>query len=256
MTDLIQTSEADHVLKVVINRPDKKNALTHEMYEALVAAFERLDAEDDLRVLYITGTEDCFTAGNDMGDFLQNPPKDSNSPVSQFLGHLLNARKPIVVAANGAAVGVGTTMLLHCDLVYLGESAKLQMPFVSLGLCPEAGSSFLLPEVIGHQRASQLLMLSDTFGAEQAMQWGLANQVFADSDYQAKAYEKACQLAAQPPESVRLTKAFLKQPKRDMVARAMGEEGSTFIQRLGSDEAREAMTAFVEKRQPDFSKFS
>ncbi len=252
----IVTSERDGILEISIDRPDRRNALTHAMYRDLTAALQRAESEDAIRVVLVTGTRDCFTAGNDMTDFLQNPPTGDDSPVMHFLAALPAMAKPLVAAVNGPAVGVGTTMLLHCDLVYLGASARLQMPFVNLGLCPEAGSSLLLPLLMGHHRAAELLMLGETLDAQRALDFGMANAVFGEEDYLEKAREQALRLAAQPPASVRLTKAFLKQGHRDELSARMNEEGKVFMERLSSPEAREAMQAFMEKRKPDFSRFS
>lgn len=254
-SDIIQTSVDGYILKISINRPDKKNALTNEMYTALTAALQRLDAEDSLRVGFITGTEDCFTSGNDLVDFLQVPPTSDDSPVMRFLAQLPAQKKPLVAAVNGAAVGVGTTMLLHCDLVYAAPEAKFQMPFVNLGLCPEAGSSLLLPMVAGYQRAAELLMLGEMFSAEQALSYGLVNQIF-EEDYQGQALARAKALAERPPQSVRLTKALLKQAYMGSLKSIMADEGANFTRMLREPAAVEAMSAFMQKRKPDFSKLS
>lgn len=243
------------ILRVAFNRPEKKNALTHAMYTAVADAIDRVENDPGLRVLFLTGTADCFTSGNDMVDFMQNPPSGGGSPVMRFLNGIRSMTKPLVAAVNGPAVGVGTTLLLHCDLAYAGRGAKFQMPFVSLGLCPEAGSSLLVPMMVGHRKAAQLLMLAETFGAEDARDYGFVNAVFDDADYQQKAWEKAEQLAAQPPASVRLAKAQMK-ATFPQLAEVMMKEGAEFISRLGSPEAMEAMGAFMQKRKPDFSKFS
>lgn len=253
--EYVLVTQEDGVMEIRINRPDRKNALTHGMYDALTTALVAADTDPAVRVALITGTEDCFTAGNDMVEFLQNPPAGDDSPVMRFLAQLLAQEKPLVAAVNGPAVGVGTTLLLHCDLVYCARSARLQMPFVSLGLCPEAGSSLLLPMIMGHPRAAELLMLSETFSGEEAVNLGIANAVFEDEDYLAEARGRALRLARQPAASVRLTKAFLRGPTREAVAAHMKLEGDNFLARLGSPEAREAMTAFMEKRKPDFSQF-
>lgn len=243
------------ILHVALNRPEKKNALTHAMYTALADAIDRVENDPGLRVLFLTGTADCFTSGNDMLDFMHNPPSGGGSPVMRFLQGLLTAKKPVVAAVNGPAVGVGTTLLLHCDLAYAGRNARFQMPFVSLGLCPEAGSSLLLPMMVGHRKAAQLLMLSETFGAADALGYGFVNEVFDDADYQQKAFAKAEQLAAMPPASVRLAKAQMK-ASFPQLADVMAKEGAEFLRRLGSPEAMEAMSAFMQKRKPDFSKFN
>jgi len=243
------------VLRVALNRPEKKNALTHAMYTAMSDAIDRVEQDPGLRVLLLTGTADCFTSGNDMLDFMTNPPAGGGSPVMRFLEGIRRMAKPLVAAVNGPAVGVGTTLLLHCDLAYAGRSAKLQMPFVSLGLCPEAGSSLLVPMMVGQRKAAQLLLLGETFSAEEAREYGFVNAVFDDADYQQKAMEKAQQLAAQPPASVRLAKAQMR-ASFPQLSEVMMKEGAEFIARLKSPEAMEAMSAFMQKRKPDFSRFS
>ena len=250
----VVVEQHDHILRVALNRADKKNALTHGMYTALADAIDRLNAEPGLRVLFLTGTADCFTSGNDMVDFMNNPPQSAESPVSRFLNAIRTSAKPIVAAVNGPAVGVGTTMLLHFDLVYAGAGARFQMPFVSLGLCPEGGSSLLLPLLVGHRRAAELLMLGSSFGAADALQYGLVNAVFDDADYQQQAWAKAVQLAAQPPASVRLAKQQMR-AAFPQLAEVMAAEGAAFMSRLKSPEAMEAVGAFLQKRKPDFSRF-
>lgn len=251
----IVVSREGGIMEISICRPDRRNALTHPMYTAMTDALAQADADPAVRVVLLTGTQDCFTAGNDMVEFLQNPPAGNDSPVMRFLEQISNQKKPVVAAVNGAAVGIGTTMLLHCDLIYCGRGARLQMPFVSLGLCPEAGASYLLPQIMGHPRAAQLLMLAETFTGEQAVEYGLANAVFDDGEFLQQAREAAARLAAMPPASVRMTKAFLRDAQRETVAKQMRAEGDAFLARLGAPEAREAMTAFMEKRKPDFSRF-
>ncbi len=252
----IMTRQDGHVLEIRIERPERKNALRQAMYSALTEALNAGEADPNVRVMLITGTEDCFTAGNDMEDFLNNPATDEDTPVMRFLNLLPVLTKPLMAAVNGPAVGVGTTLLLHCDLVYLGADARLQLPFVNLGLCPEAGSSLLLPQIVGYQRAAELLLLGEAFGADKARELGLANDVFASADYQHRAREKAHQLAKQPAAAVRLTKHLLKQHQREQLQQQMAEEGKAFGERLTSPEAREAIQAFMEKRQPDFTQFS
>ncbi|OQX34995.1 MAG: hypothetical protein B0D91_11600 [Oceanospirillales bacterium LUC14_002_19_P2] len=159
MTDSIQTDLAERILQIRIVRPERKNALTHTMYDALTAALLQADDQSDIRAIFITGTDDCFTSGNDVQDFLSHPPSGPDSPVFRFMRTLQQCRKPVIAAVNGAAVGIGATLLLHCDLVYAGPDAKLQMPFVKLGLCPEYASSLLLPTLVGHRRATELLLL-------------------------------------------------------------------------------------------------
>ena len=251
----IVVTENAGVLEISIRRPERKNALTHAMYTAINKAFEHAEATPSVRAVLMTGTEDCFTSGNDMVDFLQSPPIGDEAPVMIFLGKLATFQKPLIAAVNGPAVGVGTTMLLHCDLVYLGESAKLQMPFTSLGLCPEAGSSYLLPMLMGHQRAAELLMLGETIDARRACELGIANAVLADADYQAHARKQAARVVAQPAAAVRLTKQLMREAFMATLRGHMKTEGDAFAKRLVSPEAREAMQAFMEKRKPDFSRF-
>lgn len=255
MSDHILTSTANGICKIQMNRPDKKNALTTAMYTAISDALEQADADPKVRVAFITGTEDCFTSGNDVVDFMQNPPSGDNSPVFRFLRVISTYKKPIVAAVNGPAVGVGTTMLLHCDLIYAAESAVFQAPFVSLGLCPEAASSLLLPNLVGLPKAAEILMLCEPFNAEKALQYGIINDVLPENGYQALAYKKAEKLAAQPAAAVRLTKQLLRKNNQALTQTVITEEGQQFGAMLRSPEATEAMSAFLQKRKPDFTKF-
>jgi len=255
-TDLIQTELNDGVLSLRINRPEKKNALNLAMYASLAAALRAADLNAAVRAVVISGTDDCFTSGNDLADFLSAPPTGMDSPVMQFLLAISEARKPLVAAVNGAAVGVGVTMLLHCDLVYAGNSATFQMPFVSLGLCPEAGSTLLLPRIMGHQRAAELLLLGETFTAEKACSLQIVTSVHEDAGVQAIACSRALQLAAQPAAAVRLAKSLLKREYAAQLRETIAEEGAQFMARLKSPEAAEALQAFMQRRKPDFSRFS
>ena len=254
--DHILTELQEGVLLVRFNRPDKKNALSLAMYEALVAALERADREDGVRVVLLAGNGGDFTSGNDLADFLQSPPTGPESPVLRFLAAISVARKPIVAAVEGMAVGVGVTMLLHCDLVYAGEGAVFQAPFVNLGLCPEAGSTLLLPRMMGHQRAAELLLLGEPFSAQRAREVGIVNAVFPDGAVVASARSKAMQLAAQPPAAVRLAKELLKRDMASAVGDTILHEGTCFLERLKSSEAAEALQAFMQRRKPDFSRFN
>lgn len=255
-TPHILEERGNGVLTLRIQRPDKKNALTVAMYDRLREAVAAADADPDVRAILITGTADCFTAGNDLQDFLNNPPQGESSPVTRFLNALVRTQKPLVAAVEGVAVGIGTTMLLHCDLVYAGENARLQLPFVNLALVPEAGSSRLLPEMLGHRRAAELLMLGDMFDARRAVELGIVNATCPDGNAYAHAYERAQALAAKPPEALRLTKELMKRGQREMVRDQMQVESALFAERLASPEAREAMLAFMERRKPDFSRFN
>ncbi len=250
-------SENQHgVLRVEICRPDKKNALTGPMYTLLADTFEAAERDNTVRVVLIHGQTNVFTAGNDLGDFLDNPPLGEDAPVFRFLNAFRVLSKPFIAAVAGAAVGVGTTMLLHCDLVYAGENAKFQLPFVNLGLCPEAASSLLLPALIGHTRAAEILLLGDAFGAEKAREIGLVNAVLPADSVLEHAMTQARRLAAQPAASVRLTKQLMKRSQFALIEQTMQEEGRHFKARLVSPEAKEAFGAFLEKRKPDFSKFA
>jgi enoyl-CoA hydratase/carnithine racemase len=254
MSQHILTYTHDAVLRIQINRPDKKNALTLAMYEAMTEALLAAEADPAVRVILFAGADSCFTAGNDLADFLNNPPSGEDSPVFRFLKTLLAAQKPLLAAVHGVAVGIGVTMLLHCDLVWAGPSARFQVPFVNLGLTPEAASSLILPQLIGHRRAAELLLLGETFDAETALAVGLVNGLRADSELDAYVLHKAQALAAKPPTAVRLSKQLMKRWPAAAVQQAMSAEGEIFIARLHSPEAREAITAFFERRQPDFSR--
>ena len=244
----IVTEVKNNILRIEINRPHKKNALTIAMYAALAEAIERAEADDGVRVIFLHGTADCFTAGNDLQDFTDYKPDGGVRFVNPFLAALPKAAKPLVAAVGGIAVGIGTTMLLHCDLVYAGQSARFRLPFVNLGLCPEAASSYLLPRLVGHQRAAELLLLGEVFSADQAREIGLVNAVFPDTELIDKAYARARQLAQQPPASVRVTKALLKRSISENTSDAMAQEMKHFTERLGSAECREALSAFFEGR--------
>ena len=250
---LIETR--DRVMRVEIARPDKKNALTQEMYKEMADALAAADGDPAVRVVLLHGARDCFTAGNDLKDFLNRPPHSETSPTTRFLRGIATFGKPLLAAVNGAAVGIGTTMLLHCDLVYAAPGARFQMPFVPLGLVPEAGSSFLLPYVAGYQRAAELLLLGQPFDADKAYLAGFVNAIVPEAELFERARAGALAIAALPPEALRETKALMKGRFRKRVAEAMADEGKVFSERLTSPEAREAMTAFFEKRKPDFSRF-
>lgn len=254
--DLIQTDLLDGVLTVKINRPEKKNALNVAMYGALADALERADENPAIRVVLLCGCDDCFTSGNDIADFVNFPPTGPDSPVLRFLNAITLAVKPIIAAVSGSAVGVGTTLLLHCDLVYAADTAVFQMPFVALGLCPEAGSTLLLPQLMGHQRASELLLLGEVFTATRAEQLGIVTAVVPQADLLQTSRAKALQVAAQPAAAVRLTKSLLKRGNAGKIQETTMFEIRCFLERLTSPEAREALQAFMERRKPDFSKFA
>ncbi|MBM3392892.1 MAG: enoyl-CoA hydratase [Alphaproteobacteria bacterium] len=255
MSENIVTELAAGVLRIEMRRPEKKNALTGPMYAAMADALERAAREDAVRVVLIHGQPEMFTAGNDLGDFLNGPTDDPDRPVFRFLRNIAAAEKPLVAAVSGNAVGVGTTMLLHCDLVYAGENARFQLPFVNLALCPEAASSLLLPRLVGHPRAAELLFFGEPFGATEAHEIGLANAVLPDAGVLAHALERAQKLATLPAASLRETKRLLKQAVAALVPQTMRDEGEIFKRQLASPAAKEAFSAFLEKRKPDFSKF-
>jgi enoyl-CoA hydratase/carnithine racemase len=255
MTDNIVTTIADRVLHIQMNRPEKKNALSLTMYTAITQALEAARRDSAVRVITITGTEGCFTSGNDVADFLANPPSGSDSPVIRFLEALIAADQPVIAVVNGLAVGIGVTMLLHCDLVYAAESATFQLPFVNLGLVPEAASSMLLPRMAGYHRAAEMLLLGDRFDARTALEAGLVNSLHPESALAGVVKERAAALVAKAPASIRMTKALLKRDLESVPAR-MAEEGRCFGQQLKSPEVREAVEAFIERRKPDFSRFA
>ena len=250
----VAATRAGAVLHLELDRPDKKNALTGAMYGALADAVEAAADDASVRAVVLSGRGGVFTAGNDLGDFLMSPPTGEDSVVFRFLRAAAAFPKPLVAAIEGPAIGIGTTILLHCDLAYAAPDARFKMPFVDLGLVPEAASSLLLPMGAGPMRAAELLLFGETFSADVAREAGLVNEVVENPA--ARAMERAQTLAAKPPEAVRLTKALLRRPQADAVARVMREEGALFIDRLASPEAQEAFSAFFEKRAPDFSRFA
>ncbi|HTW68708.1 MAG TPA: enoyl-CoA hydratase [Acetobacteraceae bacterium] len=255
MADTVVVSQDGSVVEIRLNRPEKKNALTRAMYEAVSAALERAEADAAIRVALLTGTGDAFTSGNDVKDFQERGADRAPRGGSRFLPVISSFQKPLIAAVNGAAIGVGTTMLLHCDLVLAARSARFVMPFTNLGLVPEAASTLLVPRLLGHQRASALLLLGEPLDAETAFAWGLVNRVVDDASLMSVAYETAQRLAALPPQAVRLTKRLLKHGAPDVAGR-IEEEIALFGERLASPEAQEAFAAFMEKRKPDFSRFS
>jgi enoyl-CoA hydratase/carnithine racemase len=224
------------------------------MYLGMIEALEQAENDSAVRVVLITGTQDCFTAGNDLMDFANAKPGET-SPAIVYLQTLAAAQKPVVAAVAGVAVGIGTTMLLHCDLVYAAPDARFQLPFVNLGLCPEAGSSVMLPELMGHRRAAELLLFGEPFSSEKALELGIINAVYPGGELLEAATAKARQLAEKPPSALRTTKALLKRSAAAAIAEAMARETEKFAALLQGPEAREAMMAFMQRRKPDFSKF-
>jgi enoyl-CoA hydratase/carnithine racemase len=252
----VQVTTADRITTIRLDRPDKKNALTFEMYGAMGGALEAAAADPAVRAVVIAGSRECFTAGNDLGDFARVARGGATTEPSAafgFLRSLASFDKPLVAAVAGVAIGVGTTMLLHCDLVYAAPNARFKVPFVDLGLVPEAGSSILLPLIVGPRRAAQLLLLGEQLDAPTARDWGLVTGV-AD-DFEAVAFAAARRLAASAPAALRITKSLVRRGHHDAVLEAMRIEGEAFAERLRSPEAMEAFQAFAERRAPDYTRF-
>ena len=249
----ILTEKEGGVLRIEISRPEKKNAITAAMYQVMARALADGDADPQVRVSLIHGSPGIFTAGNDLGDFMVNPPADENAPVFQFLLAISSASKPLLAAVNGAAVGVGTTMLLHCDLVYAGQSALFRLPFVSLGLCPEAASSYLLPALAGYQRAAEKMLLGEPFGAAEAREIGFVNEVLPDAEVLDRARAQARKLAALPAAALVTTKALMKRGMRAHITDQLREEAGHFRRLLASPEAAAAFAAFFTRAKPDSS---
>jgi enoyl-CoA hydratase/carnithine racemase len=250
---LILTRTENRIAFVELARLDKKNALTADMYVKFAEALAGADADPQARCILLHGAPDCFTAGNDLGDFLKRPP-GAEPPVVALFKVLPDLSKPVVAAVGGPAVGIGTTLLLHCDFVYAADNARFQLPFVPLGIVPEFASTYLLPLLAGYQRAAELLLLGQPFTAEKAREAGIVTAVFSQISLFDEAKKTAALLAALPPESLRLTKRLLKKRYGQAVAETIAEETRIFSERLGSPEAKEAMSAFLEKRKPDFSR--
>ena len=253
MSDILTHQDAG-VLTRTFNRVERKNSINVAMYDALATALEKAAGDAATRVVVIQGHETIFSAGNDIEDFLKNKPAGMDSPVFRFLRGIATFPKPLVAAVCGPAVGVGTTLLFHCDLVYAGDNAAFSMPFVNLGLVPEAASSLLVPQMFGYHRSAEALLLGEPFMAEAALEVGLVNRVVPPSEANALAQAQARKLAAKPLSSLIATKQLMKGGQQKAVLERMGEEGAQFGRMLGEPAAREAMTAFMEKRKPDFSK--
>ncbi|MGB3797001.1 MAG: enoyl-CoA hydratase [Alteraurantiacibacter sp.] len=253
MSGTVDITQDGGVLTLLMNRPDKKNALTDAMYGAMADAMERAESDAATRVVVIRGAGDLFCAGNDIGDFLQSSGRVGEANVFRYIRLLGTFAKPLVAGVQGHAVGIGTTMLLHSDYVVLAQDAKLSTPFAGLGLVPEAASSLLLPATIGHQRAFAMLAMGERMSAQDAQAAGLANSVVSNTDLDASVAAVANRIAALPPGAIQATKALMRDP--GLVAAKMEAEIEIFAQRLQSDEAREAFTAFMEKREPDFTRF-
>jgi enoyl-CoA hydratase/carnithine racemase len=255
VSELIQTRRDGAVAVIAINRPDKKNALTAAMYTGLTEALQAASADDGVRVALLHGQGGAFSAGNDLADFAAARPDPDDTPSMRFLREIAHFEKPLVAAVEGVAVGIGTTMLLHCDLVYAAPQTRFTLPFVNLAVVPEAASSYLLPRIAGWQRAAELLMLGEPFSAEQALSAGIINAIVHPERLMETATETARKLAAKPPLALRETKRLMKRPQMEQIEGAMRAEARVFAQCLTSLEAKEAFAAFFEKRKPDFSRF-
>jgi len=256
MSESVRIRQADGVFHIEMARPEKKNALTAAMYRTMADALAGAEADPAVRVILISGAGGNFTAGNDLADFLDKPPMDESAPVYRFIEGFARLQKPFVAAVEGVAIGIGTTMLLHCDLAYAGSGARFALPFANLGLTPEAASSLLLPLCIGHARAAEMLMLGEAFSAQVALDVGIVNAVLPDAQVLDHALERCRKLTTQPAASLRLTKQLMKRAQQALVRETMSFEAEVFRQRLESPEAKEAFAAFFAKRKPDFSKFN
>ena len=258
----IRTATFNKVLTIEIARPEKKNALTQAMYSAMADALIAANSDAGVRAVLITGQPGVFTSGNDIEDFMQRPPAGGEGgegapvpPVIRFMHALVDFEKPVVAAVTGAAVGIGTTMLLHCDLVYVSDESRLAMPFVSLGLVPEYASSLLLPALLGHVKAAEKLMLGEPFSGSDAVDCGIANAVLPAAEVVNHARRMAERFNNLPPQAVRETKRLMREPQKARIREVMAAESALFGARLRSPEAMEAFQAFFQKRKPDFSQF-
>ncbi len=252
MTSILHNQEHG-VLTLTLNRVDKKNALTAQMYAALAEHLVHAQATDDVRVVLLQGHETAFSAGNDIADFLRQPPANVDSPVSRFLRGIATFPKPLLASVCGPAVGVGTTMLLHCDLVYAGDNAAFSMPFVNLGLCPEAASSLLAVQLMGYQRAAEALLMGEPFMVETALELGLISRVLPPAEVNAYAQQQAQKMARKPLASLVQTKRLMKSASTTAVLSQMDEEAAVFSRMLKEPAAIEAFSAFMEKRKPVFN---
>ncbi|HEU4850807.1 MAG TPA: enoyl-CoA hydratase [Telluria sp.] len=254
--EILSTKSAG-ILTIEFNRAERKNAITNAMYISMAHAILSGEADSEVRAILITGKPEIFTAGNDLDDFLKNSATaDDDRGVFQFMRALSGATKPVVAAVSGAAIGIGTTMLMHCDLVYAADNAKFSLPFSQLGLCPEFASSLLLQQIAGYPRAAEKLLLGEAFGAAEAAQMGLVSKVLPVEELLPYARAQAAKLVTLPAMSIRTTKALMKRSRNEAINITMKTENELFFSMLQAGEAKEAFTAFFEKRKPDFSRFS
>jgi enoyl-CoA hydratase/carnithine racemase len=254
MTQSLINADYSHskICHITINRPEAKNALTGAMYLALAHLLNECDSNDDIRTVLISGDSEIFCAGNDLNDFIESTPTDNQAPPFVFLLALNNFNKPLVAATAGPAIGIGTTMLLHCDHVISATNTLFKMPFVQLGLVPEGGSTYLLPQLIGQRRASELLLLGKSFDSQYAVNIGLINAECAPESLIELALSTCKKFAQQAPKAIQASKLLMKAPFKQHIEQTILSEGKIFIERLQDDEAKEALTAFKEKRKPTF----
>ena len=252
----IKTAVLNGVYTIELARPEKKNALTGEMYAAMARGLNEATADGGVRSVLILGQPGIFTSGNDLEDFMSRSGTVAESTAFQFMTALVSCDKPVVAAVTGAAIGIGTTMLLHCDLVYVSDEARLAMPFVSLGLVPEFGSSLLVSQLMGPRRAAEKLLLGDPFSGADAVEYGIANAVLPAGEVALHARRVAERFNALPPSAVRESKRLMRRGNAEQVMAAITAENEVFVQRLNSPEAKEAFSAFFQKRRPDFAQFN
>ena len=252
----IKTAIVNGVATIEIARPEKKNALTGAMYQAMADAITTASSTPEVRAILISGQPGIFTSGNDIEDFMSRPRQDDDAPVFQFMRALVACDKPVIAAVTGAAIGIGTTLLLHCDFVYVADDARLAMPFVSLGLVPEFASSLLVPQLMGNRKAAEKLLLGDPFTGEQAVDAGIANAVLPASEVLNHARRIAERFNNLAPSAVRESKRLMREPQREAILATIRTEAEIFGARLRSPEATEAFQAFFQKRSPDFTQFS
>ncbi|RYY74993.1 MAG: enoyl-CoA hydratase [Gammaproteobacteria bacterium] len=251
----VLVTQDNRILRIQFNRPERKNALSLAMYSALADNIQAANNDPGVRVLVLSGVNECFTSGNDLLDFMNDPKIRDDHPVVRFMTALRSCSKPVVAIVQGHAVGIGTTLLLHCDLVYAAEDARLQLPFVNLGLCPEYASSYMVPRLVGQQKAAELLLLGEPFNGIDAEKMGFVNAALPNNELIAFAETKIQRLASQPPAAVRRAKSLLKKTHQQGVEAALAAEFIGFAEGLNSDECKESVTAFFEKRAPNFSSF-
>ncbi|MEH6472195.1 MAG: enoyl-CoA hydratase [Halopseudomonas sp.] len=263
MSEQVNVELVEHILKITFNRADKMNSITQSMYEALFEALKQADDNPDVRVVYLNAEGDNFCAGNDMSVFMKAMKDESGAAVQQAMAppkavllQLARMKKPLVIAVKGMAVGIGANMVLHCDLAFADTSTRFVLPFINLGLSPEGGCSHVLPHLVGHAKAAELLMLGEPFSANTAAELGIINAVCEPDELEQRAWSSARKLAAKPPEALRLMKSMLRQKPQQPLEPVILSELEILGQRFGTEEAKEALSAFAEKRAPDFSRFS